>query len=35
VKLRKPAHGLGIDAIVTSSVYFGKPVDIGTVMDRI
>jgi molybdenum transport protein len=25
----------GIDAIVTSSVYFGKPVDIGTVMEKI
>jgi len=25
----------GIDAIVTSAVYFGKPVDIGTVMERI
>lgn len=27
--------GTGIDAIVTSAVYFGKPVDIGTVMERI
>ncbi|GEM_PF-3308552 len=25
----------GIDAIVTSAVYYGKPVDIGTVIERI